>query len=683
MDNAQAHSLNRMPFFPFFLFLLALFLGPARLFDFFTFLPGGNDSLLNNYFLENIYKFLNGDSPSLIHFSFFYPYKYVLGFSDNLFGCSAPYLFCRFFGFDEFTSFQIWYYLSYFFNFLAAYYALRKCKISEIASSFGALFFTFAMPIIHQCGHVQLAYRFGVPLAITYFLLFLKNKNWFDFLKSFFWTTLQIYSTIYIGVFLLFFLLCTFFVEIIFISFFIKISISQYIKSFYLQWRESSKNDRILFITILFALLLSLIILFYPYFMVTKIYGFKRDWLEIQSMIPRVGSYFLADWYTLEHSFLPIDNIPMRHEHQLFIGLVPFLLFIGSCIFYQKLSHNNIFFATIFFSLILVVISSIYVDGYSLWKYICKLPLFSAIRAVSRIILVLLFPIAFLLSHFLDFAFLSRKKYRIVPLVLIGLFLLETCFITCDPLSRMLKTEVRESFITFENSVKEKINSDSILFCKAGLGHERREIEAMWAALNLGIKTLNGYSGCCIDGYDIFDFEYPEARRRLLLYMKDNDLLEAEAYYQKKMQKIVPWGFSGPQGKLPMTAPNYTIAYQPYPRELLSQLSFSDCTLTKKPQNYSLDIQIKNNSSINFSAFSASGHHLRVCCRFLDKDHNVLSDWFMRKSFSTDIPAHGTASVVFNFTINNPASAFIEIGIVQEHQFWLHDLGVSTKIVPL
>ena len=52
-------------------------------------IPGNlGDSRLNNYFLEHIYLFLFGNVESLWHPRFFYPFPFVLGFSDNLLGSS-------------------------------------------------------------------------------------------------------------------------------------------------------------------------------------------------------------------------------------------------------------------------------------------------------------------------------------------------------------------------------------------------------------------------------------------------------------------------------------------------------------------------------------------------------------------------------------------------------------------
>ncbi len=69
-------------------FLIAFFALPVRALQGFVSTPAGNlgDNRLNAYFLENIYQFFTGGSPSLWNLQIFAPYPYILGFSDNLFG---------------------------------------------------------------------------------------------------------------------------------------------------------------------------------------------------------------------------------------------------------------------------------------------------------------------------------------------------------------------------------------------------------------------------------------------------------------------------------------------------------------------------------------------------------------------------------------------------------------------
>ena len=184
------------------LFGIALCLGPIRQLDFFSKMPGDIiDARLNLYFLENIYAYLSGNGSSLIHPSFFYPFPYVSGFSDNLFGAAPIYLFARYCFLTPEAAFQFWFIFGYLLNFLAAFYAIRIFGQSNSASAIGAIFFTFGLPVSAQMGHAQLQYRFGLALSIAYFYLFLTQHNWRRLLLSFFWLVWQFYCSIYLGFF--------------------------------------------------------------------------------------------------------------------------------------------------------------------------------------------------------------------------------------------------------------------------------------------------------------------------------------------------------------------------------------------------------------------------------------------------------------------------------------------------
>ena len=72
---------------PVLVFIIALYSVPYSLLSGFEWMPGDiGDARLVNYFLENSYQFLTGTSNSLWHLTFFYPFPFVGGFSENLFG---------------------------------------------------------------------------------------------------------------------------------------------------------------------------------------------------------------------------------------------------------------------------------------------------------------------------------------------------------------------------------------------------------------------------------------------------------------------------------------------------------------------------------------------------------------------------------------------------------------------
>ena len=112
--------------------LVALAVGPVYQLHGLSLMPGdAGDPRLNNYFLENIFQFILGRVDSLWHLGFFYPFPWVVGFSDNLFGASPLYIVPRALGAKTDTAFQLWFLAAYPTNYLAAYITLKRLQFSS------------------------------------------------------------------------------------------------------------------------------------------------------------------------------------------------------------------------------------------------------------------------------------------------------------------------------------------------------------------------------------------------------------------------------------------------------------------------------------------------------------------------------------------------------------------------
>jgi hypothetical protein len=530
---------KRIVFFPILAFVVAMLMGPYFQLGQFRMLPGDiGDSRLCNYFLENIYLYFSGKSPSLIDLSFFYPYPYVLGFSENLFGSFPVYLVGRLIAGKTDLAFQFWYLASYVVNYTAAYYSLRKLDLRPVAAIIGALIFAFALPISAQTSHVQLSYRFGVPLAITSLIMFLRTARWAEFLPAVGWFVWQFYCSIYIGFFLL--LMLGSIVLMWFLTTLYNSNIKIVVYKYFLSWEDQSFREKIFFIlTIIFFIFIMALLLF-PYLKVGEIYGAKRQASEIFSMLPQPGSYLLMDESYIWKSFSRIvSNIPMRHEHQIFIGLMPLLLTILG-IFYGILILRSQTFFIIFGSLLMLVALTLNLYGWSLWGYLVNLPLFSAIRAVTRIILVSLFPIAYLSGLIFDRQF---KHSKTIACIVILLLIVEASLIKINSSSMI---EWRQRVAKVMEEVPHPLDPRSILFFaqRGGGLNIIEEIDFMWASLNLGVPTLNGYSGMVPPGYgNNYGVNCDEITRRIAAYVQFMKPDNPQSTSEGLISRIVPIGF--------------------------------------------------------------------------------------------------------------------------------------------
>lgn len=674
------------------LFIIAFAAVPLAELEKFSVMPGLlGDARLNNYFLENIYHVLSGHGGSLINLRFFYPFPYILGFSDNLFGSAPAYLIPRWLIGESDTAYQIWYLIGYLVNYIATYYALRKLRLSETGAAVGALIFTFALPVTSQAAHAQLLYRFGVPLSVVALISFLERKDWRYLVLSGAWLVWQFYCTIYIGVFLAMLLaaiLALYFINTQHRQSTLGDAISEYASSL----KRSSTGQKIglaISVCVLGALI---VILFYPYVKVSELYGAKRGWSEITQMLPRLQSYFLSDesWlWSWSSQFRGFSALPMRHEHQMFIGLAPMVLAVCGFLFGRK-EKSGIAFPLLSSSLMLLVLVTTYFGGFSLWILFYKLPLLSAIRGVSRVVVVLLFPIGYLAASFVD-VLLERHSAgrRLILTVLVPALILEFAFIS--PLSSA-KEDWRNRLSAAESKIPVNLPKDAVLFFAQTQGaFDADELDAMWASLESGHDTLNGFSGNYPGGYDVvYGEDCSQLPRRIEAYLSfigkpnDHDL------YTKLINRVVPLGFTNCNplwNSQPLTRSHSGVqshANTSYTAEQFHALSLQYGGKSEVSGQRYIDVKIINSSDETFSAISDVNTPIRVSWRYRDANGKPLSGWEARKDLPSDIPANGELDIALPITAGAVRqSQMLEVTLVQETVFWAHDIGMKPLLMKL
>lgn len=542
-------------------------------FHMFTMMPGDlGDPRCNHYFLENIYQYIIGNSPSLINPRFFYPFPDLLGLNENLFGSSPVYLLARVLTQQADTAYQLWFYFGYLFNYFAAYFALRWLNISVVGSLVGALIFTFSFPVHGQIGHTQLHYRPGVPLAIASFVLFLEQKQYRHLINAFGWLVYQIYCSLYIGLFLLVFLATIAFICFLVLRFSNKKYIAKKIQkfesfpenfsTFYYELKKSwrllkNKNLLILAFCIFVFFMLGLMI---PYIKATLLYNANRPFFSAYPYLPRLSSYFIADDSLIWQYISKYISSPSRGEHQLFIGLIPFALFSLGWV-YRK-HDKNLFNSTfIGFTLIVLFLLSLglFNGVFSLWYFVAKFPIFANLRGVSRIILVFLFPIAFFCALGVEQINTRFHKYSYILLPsIILLLILESSFISL-PVSS--KISWQEHITQTEQKLPSTLKKDAILFFAQTGTFPITDIDAVWVALNTHFPTLNGY-GAFFPPYINFDTygkDCSEVPRRIIAYLIFSKQTENTKLYQALMNRIVPIGFENCEPSWWTTIPKYNI----------------------------------------------------------------------------------------------------------------------------
>ena len=503
---------------------------------YFTMIPGDlGDARFNSVILEHGYQWLSGQVSQLWSPGFFYPFERVLGLSDNHFGSFWSYGLMRWMGFNREMAYSGWFLVGTVLNFWVCWWVLKRAGFSIVPAGAGAFTFAFALPMLHQEGHAQMVYRFAIPLAIFAWYRVLVYRDLGEFGKAVFWCGVQFLCSIYLGVFLVY-LLVAFFVAYAVIQ---ALPIARMARSLSVgatlaprvmnRWLEAR-------VWLAFAVLacMAVVLLLRQYQQISSDYQVIRTLDDLRSMIPRFSSYLLADNSQLTRWVgAGVESFPTRSEHQLFFGIGVTLFaglgVIAACVAQQVHVQLRVCVLTAALAFVLLMELTTIVGDFSLYLWLLKLPGLDAIRAVSRIILVLLLPLAVLVG--LGFECLLRAApvlfFKITALVL-GLALLTAETVFYQPHHSAVQTWLdRQAGLV--SLIKPELPNDAIL-----LVTQRRaepfyitELDAMIYAQDHHLLTLNGYSGSTPAGYAFPDPCVPP-ETRLIGYFGFRNVPEAQ-----------------------------------------------------------------------------------------------------------------------------------------------------------
>jgi hypothetical protein len=433
------------------------------------------------------------------------------------------------------------------------------------------------------------------------------------------------------------------------------------------------------------ALLIALVLLFYPYIQVSRLYGAERSWGEIAMMLPRPQSYFLSDgshfWSWLTAGLF--EDIPMRHEHQMFMGAIPLLLASMGLLMGGRTSNAHTF-AMMTGILFGVMALTLYAGGFSFWYVLHQLPLASAIRVMTRLDQVLLFPVAYLVVQAIDHA---RAKWRcagwLVVMVVLPLMLIE---FAATSMYVSNKNEWRDRLSLIEVSVPQNINPDTVLFFAQRQGpYFADELDAMWVALRHGVKTLNGYSGFSPPGYKTeYGNDCAELPRRIISYLSFDKRSDDVEEYSKLMGRIVPVGFEGCDPTWAVQSPgSVSMHSREYKEEEIRHLSYRFENISEVKGQVLVRVSILNAGDVVIAAGSRVNKPIRLSWRFVDASGQPASGWDTRMDLPFDIPTKGELSVRLPIDSNMEVrGGSLQVSLVQEGVFWAHDIGVQPLTIP-
>ena len=494
-------------FWPLFLFIIGMYLVPLSLMGLnFEFIPGNlGDARLNIYFLEHGYKWLSGLEKSFWDAPFFYPAPNVMAFSDNHLGTLPIYAIFRLMNFDRDMAFQFWILSLFIFNYFFCYFSLRKFNFSAFSSACGAFIFAFSMPIASRLGHIQLLPRFLVPVGVYFTWNYLTKHDLRALIGLCIAVVWQLYCTIYIGLFLIY----------VVASFVISYWLVRG-KAFLASKRLWAYKKHVAAIIILLVLsTIVLLPLFLPYMANSNEYGL-RPWEMIANQLPRVESYFVPPSGSFVWSWLSSVigvNLPLRWEQQSFIGAVPLIAFFACfllCFGKRPVAFTEsicILGKTSIICFLILFISTLSFNGFSLYKFATLLPGVAAIRAVSRIIVVLSFLFSIFIAILFTFLTTSRSKgtYSIQIIIMVLLFTALSLDQLIISFPKFNKFDAKDRVDKLVERIKKVRGNKSVLVYMPdnGEAHWGVHLDAMLTAQVLNMNTVNGYSGNCPKDYGL------------------------------------------------------------------------------------------------------------------------------------------------------------------------------------
>lgn len=500
----------KLIFWPLILIILGIYLVPLQILgNDLSKIPGDmGDARFNNYILEHGYKYLTGEIEEYWNAPFLFPYPNVIALSDNLLGSLPVYAFFRLIGEDRETSFQLWFLSLTILNFLFCYISLYKWTENPMLAAAGAYIFAFGIYQLGQYNNLQVFPRFIAPLVFYCLWKYLNEKNVRYYFFAIMGLVYQFYCGMYIGFFLFYVLM----------FFTIAYLIVYQDRQIFMQFRNIKVLIFHLGATLIAIILMAILIK--PYLDVTQTMG-TRPFEYAINTIPKLRSHFFTSPAPTIWNFLfdySAYKFPQWWSHYLFVGGLPWISIIclHVLLFSSYIKQNQKkFLLMLFIAFFLSFIFSLSLNGVTLYEIIFKIPGFSSMRSIDRVINVMvIYFILIFVFVFLELFRLRNTWKFLIPIL--ALLTVGDNLINAKEVKRFDKSEsilnvekfkrlITESDYSSYEAIALEVNTDKDY---ENFEMVKFHLNAMLAAQELGVKVVNGYTGVTPDHFYPF-FENP------------------------------------------------------------------------------------------------------------------------------------------------------------------------------
>ena len=446
----------------------------------------GGDTKFNLYALEHVYLVVRG-RETLWNESFYWPVKGVAAFSEIHLGSSFFYVIPRLLGLGQIDSMTFWLAAGVSLSALSAYCMALVLRINWLPAMMAGLIYGSALPLTAQAGHAQLMHRWAAPWVILAALPLSTTKVGLRcrVLIAVLGLSLQFLCSpgLAIGT-----MLVAFFVAVL--SNALGLTMEAIDDRFWTQVRKW------LFCGALFSGLVAFYVAgMYAYF--KSNYGITRLPEEILDYSPSLQTLIFADHSRIWG--LPSRQVPFtggRHEMQLFIGIVS-LSMLFYCIRCRENLRNLV--RVLLLSIVLLFVLVMRIDGSSFYVLLSNIPGFDSVRTPVRFWLICLFPIGILCALGLnEVGYILGIGPRLVRPLILVLLIFELSYVDIPGIAR---DEFSKPAVMMIEAVKQELENrkqteiDAFIYVRTNIAYRYSDLDAMIAARDLGVPTVNGYSG--------------------------------------------------------------------------------------------------------------------------------------------------------------------------------------------
>lgn len=451
------------------------------------------DTRFNLYILEHGYRWLlrAPGHTSFWNAPFYYPAPNVTAYSDTLLTVAPVYWLLRAIGLAPDTALQCWLMVMATLNFAAAYAFLRRAaRAGSGAAAAGAFLFAFANARTAQMAHPQMQPQLYTVLALYALVRAIQAldapdearaaRRWIPVFAAA--VAAQFWAGFYYGFFLVLALGIAALWSLPFPE--PRAALGALVR------RHPGPLGASAALGVLLVAPLAA-----HYLAVVRVLGL-RPYASLSEFIPTPWSWLSLgrdNWVYGAIMRAPAFAARMPREQELGLGLVTTALAAWGLLARRRHPLAALSLAT---ALTIVVIATRVPGGHTLWTYVFLwVPGASALRAVSRIGIMLLLPAAIGVAMFIDHA--RAREWRTAALVAALAVMLEQ--------GQEPQVYGKSAARAAEARVASLVPSACEAFVYTPR-HARRmtwqyQVDGMWAGLERGIPTVNGYSGNAPPGW--------------------------------------------------------------------------------------------------------------------------------------------------------------------------------------